>query len=750
MRIIRNILIAILAFIATSFANGVPIPNLILNQEGEFKGEAAQPILIGEQSRILQNSSTSFKMREGIKAVEGPVYMKANNVVYDAGEDSITAEGNIHIIMDNYLLQADKIHYNIEKDLLFAEGNIRIIDPAGRVMKGDRAVFKDKLKRGVIEEFILKFGDNSILVSRLANRLSDNRATLYKSVFTPCQMQCGRNPIWQINAGDTDIDFDRQRISYRNLFFEIYGIPVIYLPYFSHPTPNAPAKSGLLVPKFKHNNWVQPIYFRPKSNLDLTLSPRLGSKYTILEFEARHLLKHGQYDIEGSYGRPPYVTRSANGTTTKDSNFARYHLFAKGYFNQEDMHYGFEVKRASDKAYLKNYHDIYASYLPSRVFVNKIKTSDYFSMEGYYFQELRSEDVKSGVPIIFPSIRTLNVIDLNDEETSYVTVRSNTLTYNDKSESQFIRSALDAGITQKFQSDSGHLFSFTLSNRADLYLLSMPTEQKIEQEKVRYRNIPEISSRWSFPMIRDFNNMRSVKVEPIATVVLGRKYNSRLNKFGIIDSPKYELDNDNIFNSNRFSGIDFHEYGSRLNYGINSSTLSNLLYIDLFLGQSLYKDNVINRDNSEYVGNASVDFAGCFEIFHRFRKDKKFGPIRDEVGIVSIFDKARAGISYVSLNKISRYYSEEGFKIPDNSSKQLKFDIDYDLSDNITIGGDLRLDITGKEKHKTINRTIRMTYTKDCVSISGKLFDDYTEDSARGLKKVRSKTFSLGLKVLNM
>lgn len=691
--------------------------------------------------------STSYA-KDGLKAVEGPVYMKANEVVYNDKEDSITAEGNIHIIMDNYLLEADKIHYNIEKDLLFAEGNIRIIDPDQRVIKGTRAVFTDKLKRGVIEEFILKFGDNSILVSRLANRLNNNKATLYKSAFTPCQMQCGRKPIWQINAKDTDIDFDQQRISYRNLFFEVYGVPIIYLPYFSHPTPNASAKSGLLVPKVRNNNWVQPIYYRPKSNLDLTLSPRLGSKYTILEFEARHLLKQGQYKIEGSYGTPPYITSSEG--ARKYSRPGRYHLFADGHFNQEDLQYGFDIKRASDKAYLKNYHDIYASYLPSRIFVNKIKTSDYFLMEGYYFQELREEDIKSGVPIIFPSIRTLNVIDLNDEETSYVTIRNNTLTYNDASENQFVRSALDVDATHKFQSNSGHLFSLTLSNRADLYLLNRPNEQKVEQEKVWYRNIPEISSRWSFPMIRSFTNTTSVKVEPIATVVLGRKYNSRLDKFGIIDAPKYELDNDNIFNSNRFTGIDFHEYGSRLNYGLNSSMLSDLLYIDLFLGQSLYRDNVIERDNSEYVGNASIDFANYFEIFHRFRKDKKLRPLRDEIGIVSMFDKVRVGSSYVSLNKISRYYSEEGFKIPENSARQLKFDVDYNLSDNITIGGDLRLDITSKEKHKPINRTIRMTYTKDCVSISGKLFDDYTEDSVRGLKKVRSKTFSLGLKVLNM
>jgi LPS-assembly protein len=684
-----------------------------------------------------------------IGATKSPVYMKADHVVYDADMDLITAKGNIHIVMDDYTLYSDKIYYEIEKDSLIAIGNIQIIDSGNRIIRGDKAVFTDKLKTGVIEEFILKLEDDSILVSRLANRLDKNKAFLYKSAFTPCKTQCGKNPIWQINAEDTYIDFDEQRIRYKNLFFEIYGIPVIFLPYFSHPTPNAPAKSGILVPKIRNNDLVQPIYFRVKDNLDLTISPRFGTKYTITEFEARHLLPEGQYKIEGSYGNPPYVTNSDN-HQAKYSKPSRYHMFTEGLFYQDNIQYGFEVKKASDKAYLKNYYDTYTSYLASRVFINKIEDTDYFSVEGIYFQELRSEDKEKSPPIIFPNIKTLNVINLNDDQTTFITIRGHNLTYNDNSEMQFIRSNLDIEATQKIQSNTGHLFSFTISNRFDLYLISALDNKDKEQEKVWYRNIPEIGSKWSFPMIQTLTKDVDIKIEPIASVVLGEKYNKRYEKFGIIDAQNYELGNDNIFDANRFSGIDFHEYGNRINYGLNSSILSNSLYIDAFLGQAIYKHNTIEKDNAEYVGSLSVNFDNWFEIFYRFRKSKVLKPIRDEIGMVNYFNKIQTSINYVALNNISRYYSDNEFKIPLNKSKQIQFEADYQISDNLTFGGDIRFDITNIAKYKTINKTIRMTYTKDCVSMSIKLFDDYTTDKTRGLKKVHGKTFSIGLKVLNM
>ena len=43
---------------------------------------------------------------------------------------------------------------------------------------GEKAVFKDKLKKGIIEEFMAKLDDNVVIVSRSAKRVKNNIAFL--------------------------------------------------------------------------------------------------------------------------------------------------------------------------------------------------------------------------------------------------------------------------------------------------------------------------------------------------------------------------------------------------------------------------------------------------------------------------------------------------------------------------------------------------------------------------------------------
>ena len=689
-------------------------------------------------------------------AVPVGVAMKAKEVHYDSKKDAITAIGDVFIQMDNYTLNADKIHYHLKEDVIFVEGNVRITDEKGRVIYGERAVFKDKLKRGVIEEFIAKFDKDSILASRLANRKNDNRITLDKSVFTPCEMNCGNKPIWQLSAGHTDIDYDKQKITYKHVFFEVYGVPVMYLPYFTHPTPSAPAQSGILGPEIKHNNFMLPFYFRVKSNLDFTISPRLAKDYTIFEGEMRHKVKLGQYEVRGSYGNPAF-RRTKDGVVSKNSRPGRFHIFAKGDFSKDRINYGFDVKRASDKAYLINYHEIYDSYLTSRIYTNTIDRRDYFSLEGFYFQDLRSQEVKLDTsvnsqlktPFVLPSIRTQNIYSLNDEESLLFNVRNNTIAYKDP-DRQLARTSLDLELMSNLISSGGHMISFTLANRGDLYWTSfINSDMHHAQDRIWYRNIPEFRTKWRYPLAKAISSKSSIVIEPTIMVVFGRKYEPRFKKFELIDAPKNELSENNIFSANSFSGIDVHDYGNRLSYGLNSSLMSDHLYVDAFLGQLVHKNNVMEKGNSDYVGSVSVDVDNNFELFYRFRKDSALKPIRNEVGVNAFSEKLTANAIFTELYNVSRHFAKEGFKPTEDKASQLSFDINYRLKPNLWIGAALKLDLVSTPV-KVLVRSIRVTYLFDCVSINGAITDNFLHDSLRGVKKVRTKTFSVGLKVINM
>ena len=146
-------------------------------------------------------------------------------------------------------------------------------------------------------------------------------------------------------------------------------------------------------------------------------------------------------------------------------------------------------------------------------------------------------------------------------------------------------------------------------------------------------------------------------------LVLGRKFENRFNKYALVDSNKSELSENNIFQPNRFSGIDFHDYGTRVSYGINSSLMSNHIYVDTFLGQLLHKNNVSEGGNSEYVGNATIDLEDNFEVFYRFRRDKKLRPIRNELGATTWTEKFNATTTFTELHNISNYFAKDDFKV---------------------------------------------------------------------------------------
>ena len=301
------------------------------------------------------------------------------------------------------------------------------------------------------------------------------------------------------------------------------------------------------------------------------------------------------------------------------------------------MNYGFDIRRtSSDKAYLKNYHQILDSYLTSKLYVNRIDRKNYFSLDSLYFQDLRSEDIKEHVPFIFPSFKHKVVIPVSDDETTNISVTENLMLYNESYVRQIGRNALAIAAAKNILTDSGQIINFGVSNRFDYYYTNIESNDKvsnnrISKEKILFRNIPEFFSSWRYPFISDISFKSSIKIEPIVSAVIGKSYERRFDNFGLIDSSKYDLSEETLFNQNRVSGIDFHEYGKRLNYGANMSLYSDILYLSSFLGQAVHQDNIQKSNNREHVGSILLEIVNQISIMHKFRKDKKLSPIRDEI-----------------------------------------------------------------------------------------------------------------------
>lgn len=674
------------------------------------------------------------------------VFLSADFIEYSANKDLIEATGNIKVVFDEYTLNSDRLVYDIGNDLLWAEGDIKIHDLKGQIILGTSAVFTDQLKVGVVSDFILKFQDDIILAARLIERVDQNLIKLHNANYTPCKITCGRKPIWQISAKETRVDFAEQKMSYKHSFFEVYGVPVFYTPYFSHPNVNAKAKSGFLVPEIRKSSMRFPLYFRIKPNMDASIVPRFGKNYIILESEFRHRTETGLYNINASYGELPYSIKK-NSEIIKNRRLPRYYVFTGGDFVRERHKYGFNLKKTSDKAYLKNYYNITDSYMMSKMYLNNVNYYNYISGEGLYFQGLGSRDSNDTDPLIFPKIRTRNVIDLNDAGNAYALVESDSLIYREQLGIQVGRTAITGSLVNNLLTSTGHLFSFTARNRADLYLIK-DTSQDLYDEKLLGRNIPEAEISWRYPMARRLNNNSNATIEPIASVISGKKARAD-NKFASIDANKYEISDDNLFLANRYGGIDYHEFGTRLNYGLRSALFAGDNYFGLFLGQVLHKYNVKMDNEANIVGNVNVNILGQLELLYKFRKDRKFSPIKDEIAANFFIPKVRFGVNFIRFNNLRKYYEAESVVLTKNRLQQMNYDLGVQLTDNWSVGYDMRLDLSGK-KPNLLYQAFKVVYSVDCIKVTAKMYDDYTFDSTRGIKKTSSYALSFRLKTLNM
>jgi LPS-assembly protein len=183
------------------------------------------------------------------------------------------------------LLRADRVTYSEKTDTFSATGNVAIVEPNGDVIFGDRGEFTNQFKDGFIEGFRMLFMDNSRLAATGGRRVGGVVTTLGKGVFSPCDLckdDPSRAPLWRIRAVRVIHDNVRKEVEYKDAFLEMFGVPIAYLPYFSHAGPSVNRRSGLLIPSYASSSdfgstFQVPYFWAINPSEDLTLTPFIYS-----------------------------------------------------------------------------------------------------------------------------------------------------------------------------------------------------------------------------------------------------------------------------------------------------------------------------------------------------------------------------------------------------------------------------------------------------------------------------------------
>jgi LPS-assembly protein len=688
---------------------------------------------------LILISSHSWAVNKSISLDE--TFLSAESITYDQDHRYVQATGSVVIVADGYRVTADNILYDIENDELWANGRVRIRDESDKVTVGESVFLKDKFKKGVIKQFILYLGEGSIIAAKMAQRIDEKHGKLANASYSPCKVCRGKDPMWQISAKTTELDLEKERVTYKNAFFEVYGHRVFFVPYFSHPTPRAKAQSGVLLPEIKNQRLGVPIYYRAKPNLDFTLTPRIAApklsgqskhKGVIYETETRYKTKNGDYKVETSF------------INSKQKKGGQYYILTNGSVVENGYHYNIGLNQVSDKSYLKNYYQKRDPYLLSHASVYKTEGSNFASLKSLHFQGLRSEDKASTDPLVLPELHAKQVINIGDEKT-YLTMENHTLGYQQKVGKKLSRTAMKFSLTHLHDTQGGHRLKLEGYNRSDFYHISRGANGR----KTLGRNTPELHMGWQYPLIKS-SSAGSILLEPEALLVLGGSDAYKNRKYTSVDMGNYILSEENLFLPNRYSGIDYHEYGTRLSYGMNSVfAMHNGYSLRGFLGKFNYLSKNRGQHGPDIVGRIAANYNDNSEVYYRFKRfAKKLAPYQEDVGFWYRNNKIDGNAGVISIKQMNYYEYASESVLTRPKMRQAYINLNYNIDENWSIGNDSRFDLISRKKASPIYRNIKVTYKGDCVSITAKFGNDYTSDPIRGIRKTRTNSVSIGLKTL--
>lgn len=567
-----------------------------------------------------------------------PVLLRAEEVSHDQELGVIVARGDVEIAHGDRILLADTLSYNQNAKTVTASGNIRILEPTGEVIFADYVELSEDMRDGTIENLRILLADNARIAAAGGRRSNGNVTEMAKAVYSPCEVckdDPTRAPLWQVKAERVVHDQSAQQVDYYDAVLEMYGVPVAYSPYFTHPDPTVKRRTGFLAPSFgtkSNTGWFlrTPFFWNIAPDKDATLDPILtGDQGVIYSGEYREAFDTGFMQASGSFTIADEEIGSPNLERVEEDVF-RGHVFTDGEFHvDETWRWGWDINRSTDQSYLRKFSfwETPGNSMTSELYTEGFRGRNYSAARAYSFQNLRHGQ-RSDTPLILP---LLNYNGLGEADSFggrwSLDANFRGLTDGDDADSQ--RVSMQAGYRREFISDIGLVTTVSGSLRGDVYNVDQTGQTDDSGRQVddgmTGRVIPRVSAETRYPIARYSVGGRQV-IEPI--IALHAAPNGGNNEdIPNDDSIVFETDDINVLSANRTNGLDRVETGQKIVAGMNLAH-----YADdggrlaFFLGQSyrlrpdndLKLDTGIENERSDWVGRLEISPNEYFSAFYRF------------------------------------------------------------------------------------------------------------------------------------
>lgn len=580
---------------------------------------------------------------EGGEGLSGPILLTAEEISYDDEIGVVIARGDVEVVQGDRVLLADRLSFNQQTRTVTASGNIKLLEPSGEVFFAEYVELTDDLREGVIERIRILLNENARIAAGGARRSGGNLTEMSKAVYSPC-LVCADDPdeapLWQVKARRVIHDQQQRRIEYRDASLEMWGVPVFYTPYFSHPDPSVKRETGLLTPDFGSTDntgrFIRvPFFWAIDDDKDATIDPiYTADEGLIYSGEYRQRFDRGEFEISGSLAIADREVGDPVVVETREDQ-VRGHVFAFGRYEIDDIwRTGFDVERSTDRTYFRKFRFWRnpGNVATSNAYIEGFNRRNYASVDAFTFQDLRTGP-RPDEPLVLP-LATFQAFGEPDSVGGRWGLDANlrVLARDDFADSQ--RVSLEGNYRVPFASPMGFVTTVTASLRGDLY----HTEHKVATDRIgrttedglEGRLFPQIAVDWRYPFVRHSGSGQTV-IEPVVAY-FGAPDHGNPASIANDDSSIVAIDETSLFAPNPLPGLDRVEGGQRLVYGMKAAHYFDMgTSVSAFLGQrykftsndDLKFESGLGSGRSDYVGRIDVRPTRYLDMFYRFRADEE-------------------------------------------------------------------------------------------------------------------------------
>ncbi|TDL86438.1 LPS-assembly protein LptD [Meridianimarinicoccus aquatilis] len=633
------------------------------------------------------------------------------DVVQVDGNERLIASGNVEIFTQGTRVRASRITYDRAADRVMIEGPIELRDETGTIVLADQADMDSGLTNGILRGARLVLNEQIQVAGAEMARRQGRFNDLRKVAASSCKVcEEGETPLWEIRASRVIHDQTEGQVYFYNARFRIAGFPVFYMPALRVPDGTDPRVRGFLTPSIRSTTelgtGIKLPYFVPLGDhADITLTPYITENDNrTVEGRYRQAFRNGDILAEGAVSRDSLLP---------DTN--RGYLFLSGTFAVPmDFTLSFSAKSTSDTPYLRDYDYSEEDRLDSFISLSRIRTGERIEGTLTHYNSLRA--------------------DFNDDDEPNIVGDAN---WNRRMQAPGLGGWLDFDLIGHFHQressedvvgrDMGQLrgragwqqrwtgaSGVRLAARAELTADVKQITDDSNYDRTQTGLWPQGAVTLSWPLMRPSADGGHQLLEPV--VQLAHTADTGIESAND-DSTQVALDSGNLFEFNRYPGLDRTETGTRVNAALRYSIVDTKGISIRLTGGRIYRlsdtdqfsvESGLSGTESDWLGQIDLDITNTIQ----FRTLALF----DDTFDLSLYE-ARIQINGPFGSSISSNYVWQGA------------DTSADLSDDVSeIAAAARVNIgsawsaTGEVRRDfTVGRTnysgLGIAYQNECIRV---------------------------------